>query len=136
MAQTLSSFSTFVSALIVAFTAQPKLAVILFFFIPLSLFIFISSSVVLRRLGGELISELSYATAFAKQVLSSVVTAQAFGVEKLVIQYDHRLIKGQRIGLKKALVFPFMLGTTYSLLHLNYGLAFCILRALDKSLIV
>lgn len=71
-------------------------------------------------------AEYSAAATIATEVISSIPTVQAFNAEaKLALEYDKRLVIAQKVGYQKAVVMACMFGTSWGVLYLAYGLAFC-----------
>ena len=122
----MASIATFVSGFIIAFVRQWRLTLILSCMLPAMVVIFGVGGTMIAKFATTVIAEFSSAATVAQEVISSIRTAQAFGMdEMLASHYDSSLAKAQRIGYRKVLVSSSMNAAVFGLVYMTFGLAFC-----------
>ena len=105
---------------------QWKLALILSSLFPAILILFGTGGALTAKLVTKVVSEFSAAATVAQEAISSIRTAQAFGMdEKLAAVYDSNLAKAQRVGYRKVAVSAAMFAGVFGLVYLTFWLAFC-----------
>ena len=122
----MAAIATIVSGFVIAFVRQWKFALILSSMFPAMLLIFGSGGAMIAKFATKIVSEFSLAATVAQEVISSIRTAQAFGMdEKLAAHYDSSLSKAQKVGYRKSMVSAGMFGAIFFLVYMTFGLGFC-----------
>ena len=125
LGMTITSATTFVAAMIVAFTRSPKLAAIMSTMLP---FMFVSTGLVggvMAKHSRYALDALSSANNVAREATSSSRVVQGLGVEdRLSSLYTSRLWLCAKSGSLKYLWQGLMMGSINCILYLGYGLAF------------
>ncbi len=125
LAMTVTSATTFLTAMIVAFTRSPKLAAIMSTMLP---FMFASTGLVgsiMAKHSRYASNALSSANDVAREATSSSRVVQGLGVEdRLCSLYTSKLWLCAKSGSQKYLWQGLMIGSINCILYLGYGLAF------------
>ncbi|KAJ8098232.1 P-loop containing nucleoside triphosphate hydrolase protein [Lipomyces tetrasporus] len=123
--QVSSNITTFISALLVAFTRSWKLTLIL---ICITLSVLVTMTVASRymvKFYRKSLSGYSVGGTIAEEVLSSIRNVQAFAIaDRLAGQYDEFLAVTEKWGHKAGMVLGFMSGMMWFFMYCNYALAF------------
>lgn len=121
----LSSVSFFVTAYIVAFIKDWKLAAILISLVPAYFLMSLVGSHYIEKYAGLMSDYVATASSIASEALSNVVVVQAFGANKrLEDKFAGALKASEKEGLKKATAVGIQSGCLYFIAYSANGLAF------------
>ncbi|KAL9128673.1 MAG: hypothetical protein Q9217_002701 [Psora testacea] len=122
---TLTAFSTFVTAFIIAFIKYWKLTLILSSTVFSLVAIMGGGSTFIIKYNKQSLESYALGGSVAEEVISSIRNATAFGTQdKLARQYDEHLKVAEKWGLKLKIVLAIMIGGLMGVIYLNYGLSF------------
>jgi len=80
----------------------------------------------ISKFAGKAVLEFSTAATVAEEVISSIRTAQTFGMDDMLSsEYDKNLEKAQRIGYRKVAAGACMFASIFGIVYMAFGLAFC-----------
>ncbi|KDN46982.1 P-loop containing nucleoside triphosphate hydrolase protein [Tilletiaria anomala UBC 951] len=117
--------STFVAGFVVAYVRNARLAGVITVIVPLIIVTGAVMNVFITRWQQAELEHISRAATLAEEVLSTVRTAKAFGVEqRLVDLYDRSNAGATRLGVKKAIGQGIGLGMFFFVIYSAYALAF------------
>lgn len=121
----LASVSFFVTAYIVAFIKDWKLACILISLVPAYMIMSLVGSHYIEKYAGLMSDYVATASSIASEALSNVVVVQAFGANKrLEEKFSGALKSSETEGLKKATAVGIQSGCLYFIAYSANGLAF------------
>ncbi|KAH7419641.1 ABC multidrug transporter SitT [Cadophora sp. MPI-SDFR-AT-0126] len=121
----LSSFSFFVTAYIVAFIKDTKLAAMLISLIPAYFLMSLVGSHYIEKYSGLMSDYAATASSIASEALSNIVVVQAFGANtRLEEKFSKELKASEQEGLKKATAVGIQSGVLYFVAYSANGLAF------------
>lgn len=121
----LASVSFFVTAYIVAFIKDWKLAAILISLVPAYMLMSLVGSHYIEKYAGLMSDYVATASSIASEALSNVVVVQAFGANKrLEDKFSGALKSSEKEGLKKATAIGIQSGCLYFIAYSANGLAF------------
>ncbi|KAG4439145.1 hypothetical protein IFR05_005382 [Cadophora sp. M221] len=121
----LSSFSFFVTAYIVAFIKDTKLAAMLISLIPAYFLMSFVGSHYIEKYSGLMSDYAATASSIASEALSNIVVVQAFGANRrLEEKFSKELKASEQEGLKKATAVGIQSGVLYFVAYSANGLAF------------
>lgn len=121
----LSTLSFFITAYIVAFIKDYKLAAILISLIPAFFLMSFVGSHYIERYSGMMSDYAATAASIASEALSNTVVVQAFGANtKLEAKFSNALKDSEHQGLKKATAVGIQSGVLYFIAYSSNGLAF------------
>jgi ABC-type multidrug transport system fused ATPase/permease subunit len=121
----LSSVSFFVTAYIVAFVKDYRLAAMLISLIPAYFLMSFVGSHYIEKYSGLMTDYAASAASIASEALSNVVVVQAFGANaRLEDKFSNALQSSKREGLKKATAVGIQSGVLYFVAYSANGLAF------------
>ncbi|KAK0732142.1 mating factor A secretion protein STE6-like protein [Lasiosphaeris hirsuta] len=121
----LSSVSFFVTAYVVAFVMDSKLAAILISLIPAYFIMSFVGSYYIEHYSGLMADYAASAASIASEALNNVVVVQAFGANaRLEDKFSGALRSSKREGLKKATAIGIQSGVLYFISYSANGLAF------------
>ncbi|KAF2472791.1 multidrug resistance protein 1 [Lindgomyces ingoldianus] len=122
---TIQGISTFVTAFIVAFAVQWKLALITISIVPTILVVTSICIVVDTKQESQMLSIYSKAGLLAEEVFSTMRTAHAFWLNPLLSRkYDSLLGDAMKVGMKKSPNYAVLFSTEFFCIYCGYGLAF------------
>ncbi|PWY69690.1 ABC multidrug transporter SidT [Aspergillus heteromorphus CBS 117.55] len=122
---TLASFSFFVTAYIVAFIKDYRLAAILICLVPAYFIMSFVGSHYIEKYSGLMSDHAASAASIASEALSNIVVVQAFGANpKLEEKFSGALKASETEGLKKATAVGIQSGVLYFIAYSANGLAF------------
>ncbi|KAK9314461.1 P-loop containing nucleoside triphosphate hydrolase protein [Lipomyces starkeyi] len=123
--QVSSNITTFISALLIAFTRSWKLTIIL---TSITFSVLVTMTVASRfmvKFYRKSLSGYSVGGTIAEEALSSIRNVQAFAIEeRLAVQYDEFLAVTEKWAHKAGMVLGFMTGMMWFFMYCNYALAF------------
>jgi ATP-binding cassette, subfamily B (MDR/TAP), member 1 len=97
--------------------------------VPTIIVIFVVGGGFMAKYASLAMKEYGTASTVAEEIISSVRTAQAFGMqEKLSKLYDDNLVSAQRTGYKQQFAGAVMLAAMFFSIYAFYGLGFCTWR--------
>ncbi|KAH7348327.1 ABC multidrug transporter SitT [Rhexocercosporidium sp. MPI-PUGE-AT-0058] len=121
----LSSFSFFVTAYIVAFIKDTKLAAMLISLIPAYFLMSFVGSHYIEKYSGLMSDYAATASSIASEALSNIIVVQAFGANgRLEEKFSRELKASEQEGLKKATAVGIQSGVLYFVAYSANGLAF------------
>ncbi|KAL1307031.1 hypothetical protein AAFC00_005656 [Neodothiora populina] len=121
----LSSFSFFVTAYIVAFIKDYRLAAMLVSLVPAYFLMSFVGSHYIEKYSGLMSDHAATAASIASEALSNVVVVQAFGANaRLEEKFSSALRASEREGIKKAMAVGIQSGVLYFVAYAANGLAF------------
>ncbi|KAL2064471.1 hypothetical protein VTL71DRAFT_4965 [Oculimacula yallundae] len=121
----LSSFSFFVTAYVVAFIKDTKLAAMLISLIPAYFLMSFVGSHYIEKYSGLMSDYAATASSIASEALSNIVVVQAFGANgRLEEKFSKELKASEQEGLKKATAVGIQSGVLYFVAYSANGLAF------------
>ncbi|KAK3353928.1 mating factor A secretion protein STE6-like protein [Lasiosphaeria hispida] len=121
----LSSVSFFVTAYVVAFVMDTKLAAVLISLIPAYFLMSFVGSHYIEQYSGLMADYAASAASIASEALNNVVVVQAFGANaRLEDKFSGALKSSKREGLKKATAIGIQSGVLYFISYSANGLAF------------
>ncbi|OIW34796.1 ABC multidrug transporter SidT [Coniochaeta ligniaria NRRL 30616] len=121
----LSSLSFFVTAYIVAFIKDYKLAAMLISLIPAYMLMSFLGSHYIEKYTGLMSDYAATAASIASEALSNLTVVQAFGANKrLEVKFSKNLKVSEQEGLKKAAAIGVQSGVLYFVAYSANGLAF------------
>jgi ATP-binding cassette subfamily B (MDR/TAP) protein 1 len=121
----LASFSFFVTAYIVAFIKDYRLAAMLVSLVPAYFLMSIVGSHYIEKYSGVMSDYAASAASIASEALSNVVVVQAFGANaRLEDKFSKALKASETEGVKKATAVGIQSGVLYSISYAANGLAF------------
>ncbi|KAK0099467.1 hypothetical protein ONS95_004677 [Cadophora gregata] len=121
----LSSFSFFVTAYVVAFIKDTKLAAMLISLIPAYFLMSFVGSHYIEKYSGLMSDYAATASSIASEALSNIVVVQAFGAHtRLEEKFSKELKASEQEGLKKATAVGIQSGVLYFVAYSANGLAF------------
>jgi len=95
--------------------------------LPALIFVFGIGGALVAKYAERVVAEFAAAATVAEEVISSVQTTQAFGMEeKLSSQYDVGLRNAQRIGYRRVVSSCIMFASVFLVVYMTFGLAFCL----------
>ena len=122
---TLTAVATFVTAFGIGFYEFWKLTAILSCVVIAIILVVGVGSRFQEAYNEKALSAYAAGGTIAEEVISSIRNATAFGTQqKLAKQYDAHLDKSERPGFIAKLLLGCMIGGTFFVIYLNYGLAF------------
>ncbi|KAK9234565.1 P-loop containing nucleoside triphosphate hydrolase protein [Lipomyces kononenkoae] len=123
--QVTANITTFIAALLVAFTRSWRLTLVL---IGITISVLVTMTTALRymvKFYRRSLSGYSAGGTIAEEALSSIRNVQAFAIEdRLAIQYDQLLAITENWAHKAGMVLGFMSGMMWFFMYCNYALAF------------
>jgi ATP-binding cassette subfamily B (MDR/TAP) protein 1 len=121
----LSSASFFVTAYIIAFIKDAKLAGMLVSLLPAFLMMSLVGGKFVNKYSGKMSDHIASASSIASEGLSNVAVVHAFGAnDRLESKFASDLRGAQRDGIKKAIVTGIQTGLLYFIAFSGNGLAF------------
>jgi ABC-type multidrug transport system fused ATPase/permease subunit len=121
----LSSFSFFVTAYIVAFIKDYRLAAMLISLVPAYFLMSFIGSHYIEKYSGRMSDHAATAASIASEALSNTVVVQAFGANvRLENKFSKALKASEQEGLKKATAVGIQSGFLYFIAYSANGLAF------------
>ncbi|CZT07543.1 probable multidrug/pheromone exporter, ABC superfamily [Rhynchosporium graminicola] len=121
----LSSFSFFVTAYIVAFIKDTRLAAMLISLIPAYFLMSFVGSHYIEKYSGLMSDYAAKASSIASEALSNIVVVQAFGANgRLEEKFSKELEASEQEGLRKATAVGIQSGVLYFIAYSANGLAF------------
>jgi ATP-binding cassette subfamily B (MDR/TAP) protein 1 len=121
----LSSLSFFVTAYIVAFIKDYRLAAMLISLVPAYFLMSIVGSHYIDKYAGLMSDHAASAASIASEALNNIVVVQAFGAnDRLENKFSKALADSKRQGLKKATAVGIQSGFLYFIAYSANGLAF------------
>ncbi|ORY11062.1 P-loop containing nucleoside triphosphate hydrolase protein [Clohesyomyces aquaticus] len=125
LTMTIQGLSTFVTAFIVAFAVQWKLAFITVSVVPTILIVVGICISVETKLESQLLTIHSKAGLLAEEVFSTMRTVHAFWLNPLLSRkYDSLLGDAMKVGMKKSPNYAFLFSIEFFCVFCGYGLAF------------
>ena len=122
---TFQGLSTFITAFVVAFATSWKLTLITLCIAPATIIVMGVVAAIEAGYETKILEAHAQANSFAKGVLSSVRTVQAFEMRaRLVAKFDDYLADAHRWGDKISPLFGAMFSAEYTIVYLGFGLAF------------
>jgi ATP-binding cassette subfamily B (MDR/TAP) protein 1 len=121
----ISSTSLFITAYVVAFIKQPKLAGMLASMIPAYFMMSFVGSHYVEKYAGQMSDHVASAAAIASEGLSNVPIVHAFSANgRLEFKFASDLVKARKAGLKKAVAIGIQSGLIYFIAYAANALAF------------
>lgn len=121
----ISSMSFFVTAYIIAFIKDAKLAGMLVSLVPAFLLMSLVGSSYTEKYAGQMSDHVASASSIASEGLSNVIVVHAFGANsRLEKKFVASLQKAQRAGIKKAVATAIQTGFLYFIAYAGNALAF------------
>lgn len=122
---TVQGLSTFISAFVVAFAVQWKLALITVSIVPTILIVTSICVVIDTKQEAQILPIYSKAGLLAEEVFSSMRTVHAFWLQPtLSKRYDALLGDAMKVGMKKSPNYAVLFSTEFFCVFSGYGLAF------------
>lgn len=122
---TCSALATFFTAFVIAFISYWKLTLILISGVVAIILIMGTGAVFLIKFEQLTLQSYSTGGTVAEEVISSIRNATAFGTQdKLAKQYDQYILEARKWDTKAKLTIAINIGAMFSIIYLNYGLAF------------
>lgn len=122
---TLTAFSTFISAFVIAFIKYWKLTLIMSSTVFSIVSVMAGGSAFIVRYNKQSLEAYALGGSIAEEVVSSIRNATAFSTQdKLARQYDEHLKEAEKWGLKLKISLAIMIAAMMGIIYLNYGLAF------------
>lgn len=122
---TVQGLSTFISAFVVAFAVQWKLAFITISIVPTILIVTSICIVIDTKQEAQILPIYSKAGLLAEEVFSSMRTVHAFWLQPtLSKRYDALLGDAMKVGMKKSPNYAVLFSTEFFCVFSGYGLAF------------
>lgn len=117
--------SFFITAYVVAFVRDTRLAAILISLIPAFLLLALMSSLFTQRYTARMSDAIASASAIAQETLSHISVVQAFGAgPRLETKFASTMMAAQQQGIKKAATAALQAGTLYFIAYSANALAF------------
>ncbi|KAL3419506.1 Leptomycin B resistance protein pmd1-like protein 4 [Phlyctema vagabunda] len=121
----ISCASFFVTAYIVAFMKDAKLAGMLVSLVPAFLLMALVGSKYINKYSGQMSDHIASASSIASEGLSNVTVVHAFGANsRLEYKFSSDLMKAQKAGIKKAFATAVQTGLLYFIAYAGNALAF------------
>lgn len=121
----IASVSFFVTAYIVAFIKNSKLAAILISLVPAFFLMSVVGKHYVSKYAGRMTDHVSSASSVASEALSNVAVVQAFNANsRLEGKFSSDLLMAQKEGVKKAVAHAVQTGVLYFVAYSGNGLAY------------
>jgi ATP-binding cassette subfamily B (MDR/TAP) protein 1 len=121
----ISSASFFVTAYIVAFMKDSKMAAMLMSLVPAFLIMSLVGSKYINKYSGQMSDHIASASSIASEGLSNISVVHAFGANaRLEGKFAADLMKAQKQGIKKAIATASQTGLLYFIAYAGNALAF------------
>lgn len=122
---TVKAFANFITAYVLAYVKNPKLAGVLTTTLPVIMGSGIIMGSLTSKYQGRALGHYSSGSSLAEEVVSTIRSAVAFGTQpKLAQMYGEHQKAAYKQGTKKALAFGLSFGITFFTLYAGYALAF------------
>jgi ABC-type multidrug transport system fused ATPase/permease subunit len=114
---TVANVATFAVALIVAFTRNWQLTLVLFSIVPVIALCFLFVNIFGSRFQKNVLNNYAIASSYADEALAAIRTVVAFGAQrKMAKRYDESLRDAKVEGIKRVFVIALGLGAVYFLM--------------------
>ncbi|KAF7555899.1 hypothetical protein G7Z17_g1775 [Cylindrodendrum hubeiense] len=125
LAQVFQTLATFIACFVIAFVVHWKLTAIIICIVPAIVILVGIGAVFDARIESQVLNVHAQAGSYAEGVLASVRTVKAFGLRsRLVDSFDSYLTQALHLGLKKNVIYGFMIAVHYFTTYAGMGLAF------------
>ena len=122
---TLTATATFITAFVIGFIKSWKLTLILTSTVATIVAIMGGGSTFIVKYSKRSLQSYAEGGSIAEEVISSIRNATAFGTQdKLARLYDKHLDDAEKYGYRVKLALAIMVGGMFTVIYLNYGLAF------------
>lgn len=121
----ISSVSFFVTAYVVAFIKEPKLAAMLLSLVPAYFLMSLVGNKYIEKYAGSMSDHVAKASSVALESLSNIMVVQAFSARtRLGSNFSGHLDKARKDGVKKAIAVGIQAGLMYFIAYSAQALAF------------